>query len=360
VRILIVDTCYPAFLATHYSASQGLEEEPYDVQWRALMETFFGTADSYSHFLGELGHAAQEVVVNCQQMQSSWAREHGLARRGLRRVFGEVPNTADILRHQVEEFRPDVLYVQNLSVLAPEVLRELGRNRLLVGQIASEPPRSEQLEPFDLILTSFPHYVSRFRACGIESEYFRIGFDPRALTAVGDVERDLDVVFVGSLSRGQHGIGNAAVAESAGRIPLSVWGVGIDEWPLDSPIRTAYRGVAWGIDMLRLFARARIVLNRHIDVAEDYANNMRLFEATGMGALLLTDDKRNLSELFRPGVEVITYRDTDELVSRVGHYLDDEVAAEQVARAGQRRTLGEHSYAHRMRELVPLLERYAA
>ena len=148
--------------------------------------------------------------------------------------------------------------------------------------------------------------------------------------------------------------------EAAGRIPLSVWGVGIDEWPRDSPLRIAYRGEAWGIDMLRIFARARIVLNRHIDVAEDYANNMRLFEATGMGALLLTDDKRNLSELFRPGAEVITYGDADELVSQVEHYLDDRATAELMASAGQRRTLAEHSYAHRMRELVPLLERYAA
>ena len=112
--------------------------------------------------------------------------------------------------------------------------------------------------------------------------------------------------------------------------------------------------------MLRILARAKIVLNRHIDVAEENANNMRLFEATGMGALLLTEEKQNLSELFIPDLEVITYRDVDEIVSRVGEYLGDETAAARVAEAGQRRTLGEHSYLHRMRELVPILERYAS
>ena len=178
--------------------------------------------------------------------------------------------------HQVEEFRPDVLYVQNLSALPPSLLRDCGRGRLLVGQIASELPRSEQLEVFDLVLTSFPHYVPRLRARGIASEYFRIGFDPRALAAVGPAERDLDVAFVGSLGRGQHGSGNATLAEAAGRIPLSVWGIGIDEWSRDSPVRAAFRGQAWGLDMLRILARAKIVLNRHIDVAEENANNMRL------------------------------------------------------------------------------------
>jgi spore maturation protein CgeB len=360
MRILILDTCYPAFLASHYSASHRLEEESYAVQWRALMGTFFGTADSYSHFLGELGHEAHEVVVNCAPMQAAWAREHGLARRGLRRVFGSLPGASDIVRHQIAWFRPDVIYVQNLSVFPPALLAEFRGNGLLVGQIASELPRPPQLEPFDLILTSFPHYVPRLRAQGHRSEYLRIGFDPRALEAVGNVERDLDVAFVGSLGRGQHSAGNVAVAQAAGRIPLSVWGPGIDEWPPDSSIRKAYKGEAWGINMLRVFARSRIVLNRHIDVAEDYANNMRLFEATGMGALLLTDDKRNLSDLFTPGVEVVTYGDAEELVRQVDEYLGNDTAAELVAKAGQRRTLGEHSYSHRMRELVSILERYAS
>ena len=33
---------------------------------------------------------------------------------------------------------------------------------------------------------------------------------------------------------------------------------------------------------------AKITINRHIDVSENYANNMRLFEASGCGALLIS------------------------------------------------------------------------
>ena len=61
--------------------------------------------------------------------------------------------------------------------------------------------------------------------------------------------------------------------------------------------------------MYRVLARSKIALNRHIDVAEDHANNMRLYEATGVGTFLITDAKRNLSELFEPGEEVVTYAD---------------------------------------------------
>lgn len=358
MRMLIVDTCYPAFLQSHYDRDPPLREAPYATQWRSLMDTFFGTADAYSYYLDKLGHEAQEVVVNCEPLQRAWAQEHGVRTRtvgGLRRRT----RLDDIVAAQVDEFNPDVLYVQNLSALDGRLLRRLGMGRVIVGQIASEPPPERQLHAFDLLLTSFPHYVKRFRALGISSEYFRIGFDPRILERVGRRPRDLEIVFVGSLGRGQHGGGNAVIERAAARLPLKVWGPGVSEWPRSSPLRDRYGGEAWGIDMFALLARAKIVLNRHIDVAEDYANNMRLYEATGMGALLLTEAKRNLRELFEPGLEVVTYRDEDELADRALYYLEHEKEREEIAAAGKARTLAEHSYALRMAELFRILARFS-
>jgi len=56
---------------------------------------------------------------------------------------------------------------------------------------------------------------------------------------------------------------------------------------------------------------------------------------------------------------VMTYGDADELARRVEDLLGDDASAVRVARAGQRRTLDEHTYAHRMQELIPILERHA-
>ena len=58
-----------------------------------------------------------------------------------------------------------------------------------------------------------------------------------------------------------------------------------------------------------------MTLNHHIDVAEAYAGNLRLFEATGVGTLLVTDWKKNLHEMFEAGKEVVTYRTPEECVS---------------------------------------------
>ena len=40
--------------------------------------------------------------------------------------------------------------------------------------------------------------------------------------------------------------------------------------------------------MYKILGRSKISFNRHINTAENNANNMRLYEATGMGSLLLT------------------------------------------------------------------------
>lgn len=350
MRVLIVDTCYSAFLRSHYQRSPDLAERSYDEQWRALMDTHFGTADAYSHRLAPLGHEAHEVVANARPLQQAWAREHGLAGA----------TDEGILVAQARDFEPDVVYVQNLHHPSDRALAELRSvSRLVAGQIASEPPPVERLRSFDLLLTSFPHYVERFRTLGVDAEYFRIGFDQRVLARLEAEQAPVEehgAVFVGALNRTQHRQANALLARAARRAPIEFWGYGARGWPPWSPVRRRYHGEAWGIEMFRVLRAARIVLNRHIRVAEDNANNMRLYEATGVGSLLLTDEKKNLPELFEPGAEVVTYADEDELVERVLHYLDHENERRAIARAGQERTLREHGYDVRMRELAAILE----
>jgi hypothetical protein len=345
MRVLIVDTCYEAFLDSHY-ATPGLRARPYAEQWRALMDTFFGTADAYSHYLGEQGHEAHEVVVNCAALQEAWGREHNVEGTG-----------ETVLAAQVEDFRPDVVYLQNLHVLTDDFLGGLRRKGILVaGQIASEAPSAERLRMYDLLLTSFPHFVERFRDLGVDAEYFRIGFDPRVLDRLGRLPAEHDVVFVGALNNVRHRRGNQAIARAARALPLEVWGYDLRGWLPWSTLRRRYRGEAWGIDMFRVLGSSRIALNRHIGVAGQYANNMRLYEATGVGALLLTDAKANLHELFDVGNEVLAYRDADDLVAQARAVLADEDARREIADAGQARTLRDHSYAVRMRELSAILE----
>ena len=83
---------------------------------------------------------------------------------------------------------------------------------------------------------------------------------------------------------------------------------------------------------------------------------MRLYETTGVGSLLLTDWKENLSEMFDPVAELAVYRSAEDCVEKIGYYLGEEDERSRLARAGQQRTLREHTYRQRMAQLVALVE----
>ena len=104
-----------------------------------------------------------------------------------------------------------------------------------------------------------------------------------------------------------------AVAE---RYDLKLWGNLPQALPASSPLHRCFQGEVWGADMYQVLRRSRITLNSHIDLAGREAGNMRLFEATGVGAFLLTDFKDNLDTLFAPDREVAVWRSIDDCLER--------------------------------------------
>jgi hypothetical protein len=264
-----------------------------------------------------------------------------------------------VLLAQVERFRPDVLFVHDPWTLGDGVLRALrAAGVFLAGQHASRPPPIKRLRHFDLMLSSFPHFVEWWRGEGIDAELFRLAYYERvgeALDTSPGADGRAGAVMIGGLSPATYSRPTPMLEQLCAAVDVDVWGYAEGELPPSSPIMRRFHGPAWGLDMYRHMARAAVVVNRHNDIAEGYANNMRLFEATGVGAAVVTDAAPNLHEMFAPGVEMATYASGDELVAQVERLLSDDAARVALATAGQRRTLAEHTYAERMRELSDML-----
>ena len=370
-RVLIVDTCYPGFLRSVGYTRQARSHERHDDLREAFMTFRFGTSDAYSHNLRSLGWDAQEIIANSPLLQSAWAHEHdvSLSRRlatvphsalsrvpGLRSVSRLLPSLHRVLEAQVEATRPDVIYFQDLNFAPPQLLERCRRyTKMVVGQIASPLPPAPVLRSYDLIFSSLPNQVEQIRSLGVPSEFLAIGFDERVLDEIIVDQRDLPLTFVGGVSR--HHSATLPLLSKLSESPsdLQIFGYGGDQLPTN--LQALHQGESWGADMYRVLLRSQITLNRHIDIAQGNANNMRLFEATGCGALLLTDKARNLREYFSDD-EVLSYSsptDARDLVKWAQH--QPELAREMADRA-QRRTLTEHSYLSRMKDLSRSLLRH--
>ena len=399
MRFLLVDTDYPEFLRWFYLQNPGLERRRYEEQVQARAESLFGIANLYSRRLEKLGQEAWDVYANNESMQLAWARENGIRIRpesrlhsgGQRalpwanRILGGIPSSstwharleraparagsimrqrwsnrvlANILTAQVKRFTPDVLLNLAMDWVGSGLLKKIKPYvRMLVGQIAAPLPQGEDFRCYDLIISSLPNLVDHFRKLGIPSELTRLAFEPTTVTRLNGGVPRIAVSFVGSLSR-HHSRRIRWLEQLCQRADLQIWGPGVDSLPTTSPIRDHHRGTAWGLEMYRILQSSKVTLNQHIDVAGSYANNLRLFEATGVGTLLVTDWKENLHEMFEPDKEVVAYRTAEECASLVDYYLENEHEREAVAKAGQQRTLKNHTYENRARELIALVQRY--
>lgn len=80
-----------------------------------------------------------------------------------------------------------------------------------------------------------------------------------------------------------------------------------------------------------------------------------MFETTGMGAVLVTENKSNLNQLFEVGTEVVGYDSPNEAASLIRDLLLDPRRIDEIARRGQQRTLGQHTYEKRAIQLGELL-----
>ena len=374
MRVLILNTDYEAFLDDLYAENPGLAEQSYDQQMAVRNRSLFGAADFYSEGLKANGVEAADIHLNNRAMQLRWAAEHGVNIRAekpvesqgfgarVRRLFGRksrpssqlaaMPGwTRNVMTAQIEAFRPDVILNQAMHFVGAQSLRDLaGKRCLLVGQIAAPWHGPGDDLAYDLIVTSLPNFVQQFERRGIRTFYNQLGFAPNVLATIPQTQRDLAVTFVGTLS--SHHADRIRLLENlAKRTSLNIWGMGIEEVSEDSPIRGCYRGQAWGREMFGIFRRSQIVINQHIGIAGDFANNMRLYEATGCGAALVTDRKTNLQELFDVGSEVVDYGDPAECLARIEGLLNEPSRCAEIGAKGQARTCSGHTYVQRTAEL---------
>ena len=386
MRFVILNHCYEDFLNWLYSQFPGLEQTSFQAQCQAYYATLFGSSDFWAHGLRSLGHEVDEIVCNNARSQNAWLMEHPKARERLRRNrvvrtveasnrlrmlwrrFSVYPNKGrlqseviqpfEVVLEQVHSLKPDVLYIQSVFAFSSGELRALkGNSGVLVGEHAAMPlPEMIDYRLYDMIVSSFPPTIDWLRARGVRAELNRLAFDPRVAALVPETTRDIRVSFAGSFLPVHQSRLELIEAIAGAVADLAVHGSYNGALSPSSALARNIKPALWGRDMYALLRRSMITLNHHGDVPP-FANNMRLYEATGMGCLLVTDYKDNLFEMFEPDREVIGYRGATECVDKVLFYLDDrnQSTREKIARAGQRRTLSEHTYEARMRRLVELI-----
>jgi len=103
-------------------------------------------------------------------------------------------------------------------------------------------------------------------------------------------------------------------------------------------------------------ARVNLCITRRSHATVFASSSCRPFELAASGAAIVANPYDGIERWFEPGSELLIVRDADEAVAAYRSLLDDPGQAEEMGRRARERVLDEHTYRHRARRVLELLD----
>jgi len=235
--------------------------------------------------------------------------------------------------------------------LMPGVVRQLRRNGIKVAMwfpdaLVNMGRQLMLLAPYDAVFVKEPHMVDRLRAClDLPLFYLPQACNPRWHRPLNDHGTEPYLVIAGNMYPSRLLLLERLLASG---IPLRLYGAWFPRWVGETPLRDVHAGrQVRGEEKARVFRSAAAVLNT-MHPSEIHGVNVRLFEAAGCGAAVLTEFRPTLPDLFEVGDEVLAFHDFDELVDQATRLLREGGLSAKLADAAALRAHEDHTYEKRL------------
>ena len=321
-----------------FEARNGVTDEmDYETLHRLLIEDGYASTYALGPALALDTDQVFFTIWDYDRLQRKWAEKHGF----------KAKNLTEIKLAQVEEYQPDVFY--NFSAFCDDnFIRQLGKRKdrkdiYWNGIIQPEPMTFPEYEGQ---ISLHRPYVEYWKKQGLKAKELQPGI-PSGWSDIGGGEKEIDVLFYGQFFKGMFDNRNQLI-EDLLRYKLSS-GVdvrchltykerrstifrirGLPSTTIRSPfikfpsslVRKHSFSPLYGRSLYEEISKARIVVNAYTNDNSEYKSNMRLFEAIGLGAFLISEEG-NYPEGFEPGVDFYTYRSSSELITQIERVLSD-------------------------------------
>jgi hypothetical protein len=318
-----------------------------------------------------------DIFSNCEKVQKKWEKDFfpstpSFISKTLRKIkpavsldFYSQEDFYRILLKQVVFYSPEVIIVFPSEFISSELIKVIKeKTKIKVIGYHGATPRKIDFSVYDAFFSPFLPTVLKAKAGRTKAEYIPLAFEPAILEKLKEKyelkkekskqnqedEKIFDVVFIGSFHM-VHSSRKKLIEEiSKDRYfddKLHIFSQ--SHYAISENLRKFYRGKAFGLEYYFIISKSKIVINHHGDILP-WAHNLRLFETTGIGSFLITDNLPNISELFLPKKEIETFSDIQECIRKIKFYLENEDKRKEIAKSGQMRTLKEHTYEKRTKE----------
>ena len=402
MRIAFLTSIYPAHAEKIYRDNPSLknkssEEQMEFIRWHALSSYV-----RWFEFFEEKGY--QVCIFNkcLPEVELAWSRENRYKPKTNHNIL-------EIGIEKIKRFKPDIIFtfsplLYTQSYFLMHLITILHTKPKLLAWYGANCGDEEIFRFFDLTLSNSKHLVNSLRQKDIKADFLQHAFDPIILDKIKLPEERLNrVAFFGNLDVSTndfrdrtrilekisiqtnfldvYGVHTAPSVKETSKysllkvrqklssyfnqiIPNSTFNYWSNEknlppspWSLNKNFCTRIKPPLYGQEMLQKLSSYQIALNDHNKHTGDNACNMRLYEATGLGCCLVTDEKSDLYDLFERDSEILTYKSSTEAISIINYLIENKNEARRSGNNGQKRTIIEDNTKNSIALLVSLINK---
>ena len=275
-------------------------------------------------------------------------------------------NNANLIR-LVEEERPDILFHSAFTdQIKKETYRYLKENTktTTLNWFSDDAWRfdvftKEMCWYFDYSITADKDSVRKYNLIGYKNVILsQFAATPETYPKL-DLSHIYDVSFVGQ----PHGDRRETIKRIRDeKINISTFGYGWKEvgfkkrWNKrfkNFPILQFDKGKISHEEMVRVFNQSKINLNLAASSVENSLDQIkaRNFEVPCCGGFLLTKRVPHLGDYYEIDKEIACYENVDDMIEKIKYYLTHEDERKTIAKAGYERTIRDHTYQRRFRDI---------
>lgn len=372
MRIYKAFPAYQSYLDRFYSRNPRLKTLSFLGQLSELENDCFPWILTWNQFNTDDSVEVFETIHNDFYLQQSWCNN---------RFIMDADWQKKIIIEQIKFFQPNVCIIYPPELFSSEFvdqIREVVRHPVVVGGYDGMDRQNISLyNGYDFVITCSKFISKYYSDNGFATYALEFGFDPKVLTNLKVSKKRYPISFSGSIFEGIHDDRlellrvlirdgqNVTISSDfeiarhyslfSRRLLRAIKNGTFVDYYEKYKIHKHNIGPLFGRDMFQFLYNSDITLNLHGDKIS-FAANVRLYEATGVGTCLLTDWKKNISEIFEPDKEIVTFQTKEEAYDRIKFLKKHEKVRMAIAQNAKKRTLSDYTYAQRIPKVIQFVK----
>jgi len=278
------------------------------------------------------------------------------------------------IMREIKNFDPDIILIFKGTFLDENLVKLINslenKKRIIIHYMNDESENNNfinhslRLAPFvDFIFTTAYNYLPIYHQFGFKAYYLPFACFPPIHKMMSNTKMNkysYDVIFVGTYRPEREILLKDLLLRLTNfneKIKIGIFGGGWQKSKYNLVKKLAIPHELIGENLTKAYNSSKIVLNIHkpLDKIDGMKANMRVFEATGCGSLLLTDYIHGIEEFYDIGKELLSYDNVEDLFSSINFLLTNEKTCEEIAFKGFEKAHRVHTYLNRMKHMISII-----